>query len=126
LPRDDLALAWRSRQPGLKVAWAVAFGLLCRRAAARLTGRRLAVTHRVYGLFQTGQMHEAYVVNLLRRLAVPTAELYFHPSVEFLGEALGPNPTDLATLLSPAVRQVIQERSLQPTTYRDLAETRRV
>jgi hopanoid biosynthesis associated protein HpnK len=127
LPRDDLrlALSYDRGQAGLKIAWAVVFGLLGRRhrraLAARAkgtpTGHHLVVTDRVYGLMQTGQMHEAYVVHLLRRLDVPTAELYFHPAVEQGDEPLGPNPGDLATLLSPAVRRTIQERNLRLTTY---------
>jgi hypothetical protein len=121
LPRDDLGLAWRGGRLGTKVAWTIAFSLLCRRGLGRLRYHRLAVTERVYGLLQTGQMHESYVVELLRRLDVPTAELYFHPSVVFLGEAFGPNPGDLATLLSPAVRQVVRERGLRLATYRDLS-----
>jgi hypothetical protein len=71
---------------------------------------------------QTGQIQEVYVINLLRRLRVPTAELYFHPSTEPGDEVLGPNPGDRATLLSPAVRQVIQERGLRLATYPTLGK----
>jgi hypothetical protein len=66
---------------------------------------------------QTGHMHEVYVLDLLRHLQVPTAELYFHPSIHSENGASGPNPSDLATLLSPAVRDVIQERGLSLVTY---------
>jgi hopanoid biosynthesis associated protein HpnK len=119
LPRDDFwfALGYDRRHTGTKVGWAISFGLLCRWCLGRLRDRSLAVTHRVYGLMQTGLMQEAYVVNLLRRLEVPTAELYFHPSTDPVSEFLGPNPGDLATLLSPAVRHVIQERGLRLATY---------
>jgi len=124
LPRDDFwfALGYDRRHMGTKVGWAISFGLLCRWCLGRLWNHRLAVTHRVYGLMQTGQMQEAYVVKLLRCLEVPTAELYFHPSTEPGNEVLGPNPGDLATLLSPAVRQVIQERGLRLATYPTLEQ----
>lgn len=126
LPRDDFwfALGYDRRYAGTKVGWAISFGLLCRWCLGRLRNHRLVVTHRVYGLMQTGQMQEAYVINLLRRLEVPTAELYFHPSTEPAGEFLGPNPGDLATLLSPAVRQVIQGRGLRLATYPTLNQVR--
>ena len=126
LPRDDLrfALGYDRRHAGTKIGWAISFSLLCRWCLGRLRDHRLAVTHRVYGLMQTGQMQEAYVVNLLRQLEVPTAELYFHPSAEPVSEFLGPNPGDLATLLSPAVRQVIQERGLRLATYPTLNKVR--
>lgn len=126
LPRDDLwlALGYDRRHAGIKVGWAISFGLLCRWCLGRLRNHRLVVTHRVYGLMQTGQMQEAYVVNLLRRLEVPTAELYFHPTSGPESEFMGPNPGDLATLLSPAVRQVIQERGLRLATYPTLNQAR--
>ena len=124
LPRDDfwLAMGYDRRHSGLKATWALAFGLLGRRCESRLAGNHLTVAHRAYGLHQTGQMHEAYVANLLRHLKVPTAELYFHPSTVFEGEASGPNPDDLATLLSPTIRQVIQEQNLCLATYSTLGK----
>ncbi len=132
LPRDDLWMALRHdrRGAGTKVAWALAFALLCRWCLPALTARsgdplrhrRLVVTHRVYGVMETGQMEETYVVKVLRELSAPTAELYFHPTIGPNSEALGPNAGDLATLLSPAVRQVIEERGLRLTTYLALKE----
>ena len=119
LPRDDLRLGLRydQRRVGTKTAWAIAHGLLCRRALGRLRSHGLSVTHRVYGVLQSGQMKEDYVVQVLRQLSVPTAEFYFHPATVPTQEALGPNPGDLLTLLSPAVRQVIHERDIFLTAY---------
>lgn len=119
LPRDELwpALGYDRSRVGTKVAWALTFGLLGRRCLRRLQGQPLAITDRVYGLMQTGRMEEEYVVKLLRRLEVPTAELYFHPAIAPEDEEPGPHPDDLASLLSPAVRQVIQERGIQLATY---------
>jgi hypothetical protein len=51
-------------------------------------------------------------------------ELYFHPSLAPQTESLGPNPGDLATLLSPAVRQAIEAHGWTRTTYSVLRETR--
>lgn len=119
LPRDDfwVSMGHDRRQAGRKALWAIVFGLLARHCAGRLDSHPLKVTHRVYGLMQTGQMRESYVLTLLRRLQVPTAELYFHPSIRKEDGSSGPNPSDLATLLSPAVRSVIQERDLHLATY---------
>ncbi len=124
LPRDDLrlALGHDRRHAGLKATWAIAFGLLGRRCQSQLGGNHLNVADRVYGLMQTGQMHKAYVADLLRQLKVPTAELYFHPSTVHEGEARGPNPDDLATLVSPSIRQVIQEQDLCLATYATLGK----
>jgi len=99
LPRDDLWLALRHdrRQAAAKVAWTIALGLVCCWCVARLRGRRLKVARRVYGVMQSGRMCEAYVVDALRCLRGPLAELYFHPSLAQQDKALGPNRDDLVT-----------------------------
>ena len=119
LPRDDFWISYRfSRQrAGLKALWAIVFSLLSRQYVRSLDGHGLKVTHRVYGLMQTGEMREDYVLSVLRRLQAPTAEIYFHPSTRAENGAHGPNPADLQTLLSPAVRSILHERGLYPTTY---------
>ena len=125
LPRDDLRLTLglnRKRLAG-KVAWASTYALLCRLAERHLARSPLAFTDRVYGLLQTGQMHEAFVAGLVRRISrnVRSAELYFHPCTQPLGRPFGPNPGDLAALLSPQVRQAVRARGAQLISYADLA-----
>jgi hopanoid biosynthesis associated protein HpnK len=126
LPQDDLwaALRYDHRQAATKIGWAIALGLVCRWCASRMYGHHLLATRRVYGVMQSGQMHEAYVMEILHRLKGPAVELYFHPSLEKQSEALGPNPGDLATLLSRAVRRVIAERGLHLATYPTLEVVR--
>jgi len=126
LPRDELRLALRydRRQAMAKITWAISLGLVCRWCQSFLRDHRMAVPRQVYGVMQTGQMREAYVLEVLRHLQAPTAELYFHPSISVQSEALGPNPGDLEALLSPAVRQVIVERGLCLATYSTLEEVR--
>jgi hopanoid biosynthesis associated protein HpnK len=133
MPRDDfwLALSYNRHRAGINAVQAIVFALLCRSSLRRLASygslvgdnqHPLAVTDRVYGLMQTGQMQEAYVLKLLHQLRVSTAELYFHPSTVPGGEPLGPNPGDLATLLSPSIRQAIQEHGLHLATYPTLRQ----
>ena len=95
-------------------------GPLCRWALAQMAGRPLRMTERVYGMMQSGRMHEDYVVRVLETMRVPAAELYFHPDERAARHGLGPNPTDLATLLSPAVRDVIRRRGLHLACYASL------
>jgi predicted glycoside hydrolase/deacetylase ChbG (UPF0249 family) len=121
LPRDDLwpALRHDPRRAGTKVAWALVFGLLCRWGRRQVCTGGLVVANRVNGLMQSGRIGEPYVLELLRRLQVPVAELYFHPSTGPAREPLA-NPGDLATLLSPALREVSQQRGLRLASYPDL------
>jgi hopanoid biosynthesis associated protein HpnK len=126
LPLDELgpALRYNHKQVVTKAAWAIALGLVCRWCQRRLRESHLLVPQQVYGVMQSGQMHKAYVVKMLHRLRKPTTELFFHPSTSSQREALGPNPGDLETLLSPAVRQAIEERGLRLATYTTLEEVR--
>jgi len=121
LPHDDLrlALAAQPRRWATKTTWATAFAALCRWARPRLHDSGAVATDRVFGVFQSGQMTETYVLRLLDRLGrrVRSAELYFHPSTEWLGEPYGPNPQDLATLLSPALRRKLERSGIRLTTY---------
>ncbi len=134
LPRDEFWLAMRyDRRDALnKALWATVFGVLCRRFRRRLAERdgsgqpALVAADRVFGLMQSGCMEEEYVVRVLNALArgsragsgraISVAELYFHPSADD-SERLGPNAGDLATLLSPRVREAIEAGGLALTTY---------
>jgi hopanoid biosynthesis associated protein HpnK len=123
LPRDELrlGLGYDHRHAGLKLAWAIAFGLLTRRSLDLLPAFGLVAARRVYGLMQTGHMEEGYVLEILRRLRASTAELYFHPDTQTASDEMGRNRGDLETLLSPAVAQAIRARGLHLAAYPDLA-----
>ena len=149
-----LSLRHDRRSAATKLLWAAAFGAFHRSAAARLAALGhgggtfvLASARRVYGLMQSGRMTEAYVLAVLKALGggsrsrpapsrrgagaggtedSPAAvEFYFHPDTAPQSEPLGPNPGDLATLLSPAVRQAIQDGGFFLTTYGRIQEDRR-
>jgi len=117
IPRDDFALCISLDRSKLlqKAVTAAVYALLCRWSMRRLRRTSLRVTDRVYGLLQTGNMHQTYVQGVLRRLSVPSAELYFHPAMAPPYEEGGPNPGDLATLLSPTLPAIIAEHQLRPT-----------
>jgi len=126
LPRDPLApaLAWDRRHLLQKTGWALAFGLLSRRGARRARGGGLAIPPRTYGLMQTGAMTEAYLLHLLATIGPSDApvEIYLHPTTGPRLEPLGPNPDELAALLSPRVRDLALQRGFRLTTYASLAE----
>ncbi len=123
LPRDELllGLSYDRRQAATKFVWAIAFALLGLRSRGRIRAKGLVAAGRVYGLMQSGRMEEAYVLRVLRRVRAPSAELYFHPDTAPGQQDLGPNPGDLATLLSPAVARAIRQRDFDLTTYPELA-----
>lgn len=123
---DDISLAMKydASRPMARLSWHAAFGGLRHAALRRLRRSPLAVAQRVYGLMQTGDMNERYTTMLLNHLQGESAEVYFHPTAGSRQGALGPNGVDLQTLLSPAIRQVVERRSLRLCSYADLREGR--
>jgi len=119
IPREDFRLAVRydSSRFWQKATWTFIFRILTTWCITQLRGRSLIWTDKVFGMMQSGCMREDYVVQVLRHLDVATAEIYFHPSTSPERVPLGPNMTDFATLLSPRIRAVLEERGIQPSTY---------
>jgi hopanoid biosynthesis associated protein HpnK len=119
IPRDDFLLAIRhdSSRFWQKATWNFVFRLLTTWCISQLQDRSLIWTEKVFGMMQSGCMREDYVLQVLRQIDVPTAEFYFHPSIGPESVPLGPNTTDFATLLSPAIRAVLEERCIQPSSY---------
>lgn len=128
LPNDDLrlALAYNASRRPLKVLWHLYYAALRRWSRAHMADSSLARADRVYGLYQTGQLTESYLLYLLPRIPphVHVAEIYGHPSECDLGEPDGPNPGDLAALVSPRVRERIQQMGACLISYRDLIRPR--
>jgi len=123
LPRDDLRLALRHDRRRLlkKLLLAAAFGWLSAWARRRLPAG-MHVTERVYGLFQSGGLTPAYVLDAVAALHGSSAELYAHPATEAGDEALGPNTTDLATLCDPAVAAALRRADVRLGGYATLGE----
>ena len=125
--RDDLRLALRfdRRHAAAKIASAVVFSMLAAWCRRRCAGTGLEVARRTYGFYQSGAMRERYIRDVIRALAgadVATAEIYFHPTCGERLDALGPNPGDLESLVSPAVRDAIRQLGLRVSTYAELSE----
>lgn len=121
LPRDDLGLAlhYDPRDAARKIVWAVALGAMSRICARQLPAE-VQTPRRCHGLFQSGHMQEEYVIQTLHSLHGRSAELYFHPTTGPRTDVFGPNPEDLATLLSPRVMAAVRDCGLQLISYKDL------
>ena len=126
--RDELRLALRfdRRRAVAKGAAALIFSALAARCRRKIAGTGLAAPDRTYGFFQSGAMTEQYVLDVIAVLSksgAGSAEVYFHPTCGRRLDPLGPNPDDLAALVSPSVRQALLECGLQPGTHFDLSGT---
>jgi hopanoid biosynthesis associated protein HpnK len=126
---DELLFSLRGdpARPGLKVGWKLAFCLLAANGRRLLRGRPVPTAGRVYGLMQTGRITERYLLRLFERIAAPRSrrdrsgdrvvEIYCHPSLRRESEGLGPNPGDLAAMVSPEVAEAIAQHGFELTTY---------
>ena len=100
-------------------------------AALRRRLRRTGIVSNdhVFGIAWSGAMTKDRVMNLLPHLPEGVSEIYFHPAVgrsTAVAEAMPGyrNSEELDALLSPAVRQRIDQLGIALTTYGDLAEGR--
>ena len=125
LPRVNLPLEmhYTRRNLGNQLLWTAVFGLLSDWNLRKLKSHPIKTTRRVYGLVQSGQMNEDYLLYLLQHINAPTVEVYFHPSTSY-EIRLGPNRDDLAALVSPNVRRVIRERHIHLCNYLSLDHQR--
>ena len=124
IPHDDLfaSLRFCRRGLGLKLAWRIIFGLLSSWCSRQLNRSTLLKTERVYGVLQSGNMREDYVVYLLQHINRPAIELYFHPALDGKQIKYGANRGDLNSLMSPHVKQALHEANIHLIGYSGLQE----
>lgn len=129
LPLDDLrsTLALDTKRLGYKLSHAVVFGVLCRYARARLAGAGVRAADRVYGLLQSGDMNEAFLLGLLPRIRDGLVEWYCHVGLPPCPELQRWTPTyrhrqELEALTSERVIKAVAARGLVLTSYRELLE----
>ena len=85
-------------------------GAWCRR---QLQARNIRFTHQVFGQLQDGRVVENYLLHLLPHLPTGTSEVYSHPATDLF-------PDELAALVSPQVRAVVEREGIRLIQYRDL------
>jgi hopanoid biosynthesis associated protein HpnK len=109
LPREEMRLGpagnWKDLPP--KLLWSTIFRRIRGHFEEEFLRAGIAVPDRVYGFWATGRMTEAYLLQLIPRIPVATAELYLHPDAE--PSAGRPGSVELEALLSPRVRQALSE-----------------
>ncbi len=113
----------RQRLP-LKFVWGVVFNWLGRWCDKQLAGRGFVQPRKVYGLLQTGDMNEDYLLGLLPRIEKVPSEIYAHPLAFDADEAAQrENPggaRELQSLTSQSVRVAIQQAGFKLASYPQL------
>lgn len=110
----------RSHLP-IKLVWGTVFNLLGRWCERQLKGRDFVQPQKVYGLLQSGDMNEGYLLGLLKRMQPESSEIYAHPLAFDADEkAKLENPggeRELQALTSDRVRQAIEAAGFRLATY---------
>ena len=127
LTREDLAtsLSCDPRQQIRKRWESLIFTQLARRAEQKLRASRIAFPDALFGLHQSGDLNERYLLALLPKLRSGVTEIYSHPSFLPCPEVRYWTPTyrraeELAALISPAVQETLTTEGVTLTSYRDL------
>lgn len=115
LPSEELRISWKLDQSNLlnKLVWTVVFGGLRRYGAALLKAHGINFAERVYGLLQTGNITEEYLLGLIPQIQADFVEIYAHPSVKT-------GAVELAALLSEQVREALDVNGFELTNYLEI------
>jgi hopanoid biosynthesis associated protein HpnK len=121
-----LSLSLDRKNLPLKLVWGTVFNLLGRWCESRLRGRGFVQPQKVYGLLQSGDLNENYLLGLLAGMKNTSSEIYAHPLAFDAGEAARrENPggvRELEALLSKRVRAAIDAAGFELSTYQKLAD----
>ncbi len=116
----------RKNLPG-KLVIGTVFNLLGRRCERRLQGRGFVQPQKVFGLLQSGDMNEDYLLGLIQsigQVGAAGAEIYAHPLAFDADEASKrENPggeRELKALISDRVRSAIETAGFRLATYETL------
>jgi hopanoid biosynthesis associated protein HpnK len=121
----SVSLAFDARQRLRKRREAFIFSRLAQRAKRKLRAARLAFPDTLFGLHQSGQVDEPYLLHLLPKLQPGVTELYCHPALLPCPEVARWTPTyrradELAALTSERVRTTVDALGIAVVSYRDL------
>jgi hopanoid biosynthesis associated protein HpnK len=127
VPYDDLVLALRFDQSSVlrKVILSFVFAVFSRFMKRRLKSLGFCFPERVYGLFQTGNMNEAYFLQTLKSLNANSNEIYFHPALheprQKPDSAAG---AEFAALTSQRVVEQLKQLQIRRINYFELEAAR--
>ncbi|MBD2503235.1 hopanoid biosynthesis-associated protein HpnK [Anabaena azotica] len=124
LPAEELSKNLKLNRQNLltKLLWSLVFGALRRYGETMLTSHGISFAQRVYGLLQTGNVTEEYLLGLIPQIQANLIEIYCHPAAFPDGEPLngppGAGEAELAALLSQQVRELLTANGFELVSAR--------
>jgi hopanoid biosynthesis associated protein HpnK len=111
----------------IKFVWGAIFTLLGRWCEKRLAGRGFVQPRRVYGLLQSGDINEDYLLKLIEQMEKTSSEIYSHPlscdASELLKRENPGGERELQALTSKRVLRAIEDAGFRLATYETLRIT---
>jgi chitin disaccharide deacetylase len=126
LPAEELGKTLKLNRQDLltKLLWSGVFGGLRRYGEKLLASHGINFAERVYGLLQTGNVTEQYLLGLIPQIQANLIEIYCHPAQLRDGEPLngppGAGEAELAALLSQQVRELLTKNGFELTNTRKI------
>lgn len=121
LPSEELTknLKIDRRNLLIKIVWSIVFGQLRNYGEGLLKTHNIKFADRVYGLLQTGNMSEEYLLSLIPQIEAELVEIYAHPTsvntkINNSGEI------ELKALLSERVREILSIKGFELSNYNQL------
>ena len=121
LPSEELTKNLKIDRRNLltKIIWSIVFGQLRNYGEGLLKAHHINFADRVYGLLQTGNMSEEYLLSLIPQIEAKLVEIYAHPDIENTNINLG-GTVELAALLSQKIKKLLTESHFQLINYHQL------
>ena len=121
LPSEELSknIKIDNRNLFTKIIWSIVFGQLRRYGEGLLKANQIKFADRVYGLLQTGDMSEEYLLGLIPQIEAELVEIYSHPDLVNT-EINNGGEVELAGLLSQQVRELLTVKGFKLSNYNQL------
>ncbi len=124
LPREPVftTLALARDHAARKLVESVIFRSLSARAHRRMKARGLKSSDWLFGLHQSGNLSESYVMGVIDRLREGVTEIYFHPAADVSGTPPSPAAQlEVEILTGTKIRRRLEACGVRLTTFAELA-----
>jgi chitin disaccharide deacetylase len=117
LPAEELKLNLQFDRGNLvtKIIWSIVFGKLRKYSENLLHAKGIGFAEKVYGLLQTANVDEKYLINLIPQIDADLVEIYSHPTDDSL---LG--KIELTALLSENVKKILVANGFKSVNFQDV------
>jgi hopanoid biosynthesis associated protein HpnK len=124
LPREPILTTLRLANDNLarKIVEAAIFRALSRRTRRMIAVHGIKSSDHLFGLHQSGNLSEDYVLGVIRRLRPGLTEMYFHPAEDIGGTPPPPNAQHEVRILTDArIRAALETAGARLTNFAEVA-----